>query len=327
MTGTRRLLWLQLGALIALTGLATALLAAAYDDTHRRPDAVRDRTAPAVLEVAAARSALMSAHVAARGHLASGLTDEAGTDETYRTQIAAAVQSVSQIGDRQVAGEDGRRALSTVNALLVVYQETIVLSVRHAERGALGRAWFHSADTILNRKQTGILARLDELQRDQLDELSEQTKFTGARRAGWESAVAALVLLAVALAAVQVVLYRRFPERLNPWLLAACLILLASVKPVTWAQGTQRLMEDARRELVEVVNRQSGVWADEGFQGKELDRMRNVTAGALKEVTQDMDATADRGTGVAAIVVGGVAVAALSLAGLQRHLRQYRFRW
>ncbi|GAA2454184.1 hypothetical protein [Streptomyces macrosporus] len=324
--GTRRLLRLQLGVLLALTAVASVALSAAYDDTHRRPGAVRDRIAPAVLEVAAARTALMSAHLAARDHLDSGLTDEAGTDETYRTQAAAATQSLSQIADEQVAGEAGERALSTVTALLVVYQDAIDLAVRHAEQGALGRAWFHSADTILNRRETGILARLDELQDDQLRKLSEQTVFTGPRRTAWESAAAALAVLAVALAVVQWQLNERFPQRLNPCLLAACLILLASVKPVTWAQGTQRLLEGAREELVEVVDRQSGVRVGEGFREEELDETRAATADALEEVTRAMDATADRGTGVAVIVAGGFAVAALSLAGLQRHLSQYRFR-
>ncbi|MFD1830757.1 hypothetical protein ACFSJS_13885 [Streptomyces desertarenae] len=323
--GTRRLLRLQLGVLLALTAVASVALSVAYDDTHRRPGAVRDRTAPAILKVAAARSALMSAHLAARDHMDSGLTDEAGTDETYRTQIAAAAQSLSQISDQQVAGEAGERTLSTVISLLDVYREAIVQAVRHAERGALGRAWFHSADTILNRGETGVLSRLDELQDDQLRELSGQTVFTGSRRAAWQVAVAALIALAVALVAVQWQLGGRFPQRLNPCLLAACPILLASVWPVTWAQGTQRLLEEARGELAGVVERQSGVRAGRGLPEGEPDAAGAVIAGAPEAVTRAMDATADRGTGVAVIVAGGLAVAALSLAGLQRHLSQYRF--
>ncbi|HZG06939.1 MAG TPA: hypothetical protein VE546_25805 [Streptomyces sp.] len=324
--GTRRLLVLQLGGLVALAALASAALFGAYHDTHRRPGDVRDRTAPAVLEVAAARSALMSAHLAARTHLSSSLTDETSTDETYRTQIGAATQSLSQIADRQVAGEAGKHTLSTVNALLVVYQEAIALAVRHAERSDLREAWFHSADTILNRGESGILSRLDELQDDQLDRLVEQTAFTGPRWTAWRLAAAALLVLAVALVVVQWQLNRRFPQRLNPCLLAACLILLAAVLPVGWAQETQRRLDAARAELTSAAERHRGVRADSVLEKKGLERMRVNTAETLDKVTRELDRTAARQDGIAVIPAGGAAVAVLSWIGLQRHLGQYRFR-
>ncbi|MFP8907180.1 hypothetical protein [Streptomyces atacamensis] len=326
MIGTRRLLVAQLVSLVVLALLAAAVLFAAYDDTHRRPAAVRDRTAPAVLEVAAARGALVDAHLAARDHLASELVDGTSTDETYRTYMAAATQSLSQIADRQVAGEEGKRELSTVIALLMVYQEAVARAIEHAEDEALSEAWSASADTIINRGGTGILSRLDGLQRDQLRRLREQTEFTDARRELWRAAVAAPLVPLLALAVAQWQLQRRFPQRLNPFLLLACAVLLASWLPVRWAQDTQNGLDEARRELVAVAGPQQGTKARGEAPRGEPEETRAAVTGARTGVEEVLDATSGSERRAVLIPLGGAAVALLSWAGLQRHLSQYRFR-
>ncbi|MEE1942847.1 hypothetical protein V1L54_26130 [Streptomyces sp. TRM 70361] len=329
--GTRRLLVRRLRELLVLAALATAALAWAYDDIHRHPEEVRDRTAPAVLEVAAARSALMSAHLAARRYLDSGLADGTGTDEEYRIQITAAVQNLSQIADRQVAGENGRRTLSTVNALLAVYQEAIGQAVEHADGlTALSGSWFLRAEDVLYRQETGILFRLQELQQAQRHRLAEQTVFTGGRWTPWALTGTALLVLAAALAVTQRQLHHRFPQRLNPWLLAVCALLLASALPAWWAWQTQIRLDEARRELTAVIAAQQRAVADDKA-GRELTARQMValvdrTAVARERVRRGMGATSG-GTGRAVLIpAGGAVAAALSWAGLQRHLVQYRFR-
>ncbi|MGY1453626.1 hypothetical protein [Streptomyces sp. SS8] len=326
MIGTRWLLVTQLVSLVVLALLAAAVLFAAYDDTHRRPAAVRDRTAPAVLEVAAARGALVNAHLAARDHLASELVDGTGTDETYRTYMAAATQSLSRIADRQVAQEEGKRELSTVIALLVVYQEAVGRAIEHSEDEALSRAWRASADTIINRGETGILARLDGLQRDQLRRLGEQTELTDARRELWWWVEKAPLVPLLALAVVQWQLQWRFPQRLNPFLLLACAVLLASWLPVRWAADTQKGLDEARRELVAVAEPQQGAKARGELPRGEPEETRAAITGARTRVEEVLDETSGSGRLAGLIPAGGAAVALLSWAGLQRHLSQYRFR-
>ncbi|MDT0341539.1 hypothetical protein [Streptomyces litchfieldiae] len=321
--GTRRLLRAQLTALLVLTALTATLLFDAYGDLHRRPAEVRDRIAPAVLEVAAARTALMTAHLAARETLEEGLSDVVGPGEEYRTQIASATQSLSQIADRQVGSEDAELGPATISALLVAYSEAVERAGSFAGTRVLREAWFRSADAILNRDNTGILHRLDALQQLQLAELTEETSFTGAHERLWWWAAAALLSLVALLAVVQGQLNRRFPQRLNPYLLGAALILLASWFAVPAARHTQDRLDAAHAELAGVIGDLHGTTTDDEL---ELDVLRTRTSEVAERVTDDMNETGTRAGAITAIPVGGGAVALLCWLGIGRHAVRYRHR-
>lgn len=336
--GTRRLLALQLYGLLLLTTLATALLYLAYDETQRRPAQVRDRAAPAIMDVAVARNALLRAHLTVERALESPVEKTVGTGEEYRTQIAAATRSLSRTADRQVAGENGEDSLETVNALLAAYTDAVDSAVA-ADREGLAPAYFGAAWMILERSGTGILPRLDQLQRLQSERLAERTSFDGPRRIVWGAAAAALLLLAAALAVVQWQLSRRFPQRLNIWLLAACAVVLACVVPVRAAVHSQRELDSARENLAAVLaieeKAHGSVRADKEHTHTtpeylaSIDLLTGWQQVALRSsdaVGRRMDGADARRDGRAAIPVGGVAAGALILTGLLRHSVQYRFR-
>ncbi|WP_207957856.1 hypothetical protein, partial [Streptomyces sp. YIM 98790] len=368
--GTRRLLAAQSVLLTLLTALATGLLYDAYREVHRRPPLVRDRTAPAVLEVAAVRAALVNAHLEAGRTLASGVSEVIGPGQEYRAQIASATQSLSRVAELQVAGADGEQWLSTINAQLLAYNERITEAADHS--GALSRAHFLSADSLLHRDATGILDRLEELQQRQQEVLVAETTFTGTRRELWQPAGVAVAALALALAVVQWQLARRFPQRFNPALLAASALLLAAWAAVPRADATRERLDDARAGLQSVIREQqllvagvaptgqslvfvpsgegppqqpqqgagraedgneAGAGAGAGA-GERIDeridegiaRVRTLMTEVTDDVDTAMDATDPGSRAVVAIPAGGGLVTVLVLAGLQRHLAQYRIR-
>ncbi|GAB2584686.1 hypothetical protein GCM10027168_16830 [Streptomyces capparidis] len=339
----------RLYLLVLLTLLTAALLSLAHDDTHRRPAMVREATGPAVREIAVARNALLGAHRAARDGISSPAVDVVGAGEEYRTQIAVATRSLSRTADRQVAGSSGERALATVNALLTSYDYAVDTAVRHATpepgregeaecgqgerrrpRCALAEAWFGSAEATLKRDGTGILSRLGDLQDDQLDELRRQTAFTDLRWAMWCVAGTALLLLTAALALTQWQLGRRFPQRLNPWLLLASALVLASAAPLTMTWQTQQDLEDARTRLEALVDRQPDVHVelsappDAATDGK-VKAWQADTERSARVVRGEMDAASGRRWLWLVAILPGGAVAALAVpAGLHRHRALYR---
>jgi hypothetical protein len=321
--GTRGLLRRRLAGLVALTVLASGLLYAAYADLHRRPAEVRDRIAPAVLEVAAARTALMTAHNAAESTLDSGLSEVVGPGEEYQTQIAAASQSLSHIAEDQVAGEKGELRPDTVDALLDAYSQDIGRAVEHNETEVLRETWFLSADAVLNRDASGLLDRLDGLQDSQADTLREETSFTGTRWVVWALAGAALLGLGLLLVLTQWQLSRRFPQRLNPYLLVATALLLASAVAVPLARDTQERLDDARGELDSLISAQRGTVADENLADSWLETIGRRTTSVAEGVQTGMDETESRAGLVNVIPATGLTVGALSWLGIWRHLARY----
>ncbi|SFD26543.1 hypothetical protein [Streptomyces aidingensis] len=341
--GTRRLLVIQSTVLMLLTAVATALLHDSYREVHSRPPEIRDRIAPAMLDVAGTRAALMNAHLGVRLSLDSEEGDVAGSGEEYWAQIAAATQNLSRVADLQLAGEEGEQQLSTVNAQLLAYIQAITQAVAH--KGPLGRAHYLSAHTLLYREGSGILHRLATLQEQQQEELEARTTFSGfagPQRDPWRSPpVAALVALAGCLLAVQWQLSRRFPQRLNPGLLVASALVAASWYALPTAEQTRDDLAGARALLLDVVSEQQKPVEDLDAAGRaaapmsdeqrtelfdRLDRVQKKMTTTREEVETTMHDTDTRSRAVAAIPAGGGVAAVLILAGLQRHLVQYRIR-
>ncbi|ONK11322.1 hypothetical protein [Streptomyces sp. MP131-18] len=325
MSGTRGLLWRRLAALLVLTATATALLFAAYADQQRRPGAVRDRIAPAILEVTAARTALMTGHLAADRELSRGISGVVGSGEEYRAQLAAATQSLAQSADP--AGLVGAGELrDTVNALLMAYDRAMGLAVAHEDNEPVRGAWFLSADALLNREDSGILARLQELQDRQLARLAQETELSTGRRAVWLLAAAAALALAALLAVTLRQLARRFPARLDPFLLAACLIVLAAWLPLLPARAAHDRLDAAADGLTGLVAMQRDATTDDRDSAEWTDWLAAVqtrTTAASDGVESGTDRPAPAAATLPAIAAGGAAVAALCTGGLFLRLRDY----
>ncbi|MFD5319880.1 hypothetical protein [Streptomyces sp. NPDC127098] len=325
MSDTRRALLHRLTLLIALT-LATVLaLFTAYAGVHRDAGAVRHGTAPAVLDITTAQDALRLANAAARDTLESGQGTLVGAGSGYRIQLAVANQSLASAAEGDVAGDAGLRVLQTVSGLIVAYSGWIERAATESEDADLRGAYLHYADTMLNREDSGILARLDRLQTEQRAELAAQTVFGWPELLAWGVALLNSALLLGFLVETQRFLRRRFRRRHNPWLLGATLVLV-----VAWALlalgtvQTQRAKDEARRDLAgAVATWQAVAGGPVTSEGEDVARSIRSTA---EEVETEM-----RDTGWRVGIVGWVpalapALATLIVCGMEPRVAEYRFR-
>ncbi|WP_053851500.1 hypothetical protein [Streptomyces sp. NRRL B-24085] len=128
----------RLVALPLLAVLAFGALGWAYADVRGDSAYIRERAAPALVDLADARASLLIAHGEAERNLAEGRAAElSGLSERYRTRIARATQSLNQVtrsGALTVAEEQEVRVVS---ALVVDYT------------GWIGRAQGHATDLVL----------------------------------------------------------------------------------------------------------------------------------------------------------------------------------
>lgn len=325
---TRRLIEWQCGALLAVAAVTLVALFAGYHGVHRNPGAVRDTTSPAIREVAATRTALQSAHRAARENLTSALADVRGKGEQYETQISAADQSLARVGELQVAGAAGRQILQPVPGLLKAYTESIDKAARAEGDKLLRDAYLTSARSILYRDETGILDRLDKLQDKQRLVLGRETSFGTLLWTAWSTAWTGLVTLVVLLVVAQLTLRRRFRRRLNPFLAAATVIIFAALWPTMWAAQTQSRLNSARSDLSALIASQKAisVRADKGEEPSEqtLTTMRHNITLTADEVRKGMDATEGRAAAIDWIPGGGLSVGVLILIGIIPRIVEYR---
>ncbi|GAA3785825.1 hypothetical protein ACFS5L_17935 [Streptomyces phyllanthi] len=131
--------------LIALPLLAVVAFGAfgwAYAGVRGDSTAVRDRLAPALVDLADARASLLIAQGEAEADLDEGRAAElSGLSERYRTRVARATQSLNQVmrsGALTVAEE---QELRVVSALVVDYT------------GWVGRAQGHATDPVLRKAE------------------------------------------------------------------------------------------------------------------------------------------------------------------------------
>ncbi|MFJ4935792.1 hypothetical protein ACIP8U_18185, partial [Streptomyces pseudovenezuelae] len=128
-----RLVALPLLAVVAFGALGWAYAGVRGDSAY-----IRERAAPALVDLADARASLLIAQGEAERNLAEGRAAElSGLSERYRTRIARATQSLNQVtrsGALTVAEE---QELRVVSALVVDYT------------GWIGRAQGHATDPVL----------------------------------------------------------------------------------------------------------------------------------------------------------------------------------
>lgn len=231
---------LRLGAaLVVLTLLTGWFTWSAFDRVHDNAVVAHERTVPAILEVTAARNALIAADRAAVRSFHTGEARLAGPGEEYRSQIATARQYLTQAAEDITSADDSQR-LRVVQGLLASYTGSIeqAAAIYRQDRDApLWQADLWNATQLLH--EVGVLAELDtragdnpdeperlgHAQRQALDGLlgsSEQTW----RTVCWTGS--ATVLFAV-LVMTQMYLRRRFRRRVNPGFLAALTFLLILV--------------------------------------------------------------------------------------------------
>ena len=237
-----RLVALPLLAVVAFGALGWAYAGARDDSAY-----LRDRAAPALVDLADARASLLIAQGEAERNLDEGRAAElSGLSDRYRTRIARATQSLNQVtrsGALTVAEE---QELRVVSALVVDYTSRI------------GRAQGHAGDPVLRDAELSyarsmLCSRATDATRtnpypacpaatgstatsivDRVTGLEGRLRARLADRAAWGAdgitavvvAALALALLAAGLGRTLAFLRRRFRIRLSIPLAAAALPLL-----------------------------------------------------------------------------------------------------
>ncbi|MFJ6215891.1 hypothetical protein ACIQGZ_21530 [Streptomyces sp. NPDC092296] len=320
-SSTRRSLVRRLAALLALTCAGVLALLTAYAGVHSPSGALRTATAPAMLDVAAAQTALELADSAADSSLTSDRAGLAGTGEEYRTQISAANQSLARAAESHVAGDSGRQTLQTVAGLVTAYTGWIEQADRWQDQPVLRDAYLAYAGSML-RDDGGVLARLTALQAEQRQVLRRQVSFGAWQWLCWSVALALLLALAWLLVDTQRYLRRRFRRRFNPWLAGACVLLLALLPLAVFSAQTHGGMERCEQHLTAVVDQQQRPGTGHTAAVRAGQKIRDTA----EKVGEDMSGTRWRGALIGWIPVAGLLIGALAVRGLQPRIAEYRFR-
>ncbi|WP_370945409.1 hypothetical protein AB5J62_40920 [Amycolatopsis sp. cg5] len=245
---TRRTLILLGAGLLVLAVITFAGSLAAFLGTKSAVAEVRSKSAPAVLEVLAARSALVQADTAAMTSFQTGGAELIGPGELYQSQLALAGQSLAQVAEHNVAGAQGSRTLQLVEGLVSVYSGSIARAAV-AFRSSLGATDLWEGSRLMHSPGSGILAQLDTLVAVQRAALAQQDS------TGWLDGLSPLwwlvpaAMLFVLILCTQWYLARRFRRRINFSLLAATLLLVLACVGMSQTFGAQRQVDAAVAEL------------------------------------------------------------------------------
>jgi hypothetical protein len=272
--GTRNRVFLH-DRLVALPLLAVVGFGAfgwAYADVRGDSAYVRDRLAPALVNLADARASLFIAQGEAQENLADGRAAElSGLSERYRTRVARATQSLNQVtrsGALTVAEE---QELRVVSALVVDYTGWIGRAHRDVTDPVLRKAELSYARDMLCSTRLAVADSADRYPAcppatgsgataivDRVAGLERQLRERLEDRAGWGGGVIAaavvcglaLVLFAAGLWRTVAFLRRRFRIRISVPLAAAALPLLAV--PLLTADAL--LAQHAQEETLSVAD-------------------------------------------------------------------------
>ncbi|MEU0536039.1 hypothetical protein [Amycolatopsis tolypomycina] len=262
-TTRQTLWWLRLG-LVAGSVLVLGTALATFLGVRSSIAEVRERTAPAVLEVSLAKEALVHAHDAAVRAFDHGQAKLTGPSEQYEDGIALASQQLAQVAEHNAAGAQGSRTLQLIEGLLPAYNSFIGQADAHFRQdtgGPLGASYLLSASDLLTAPENGILARLDTLEAAQRAALDVQLG------ADWlDPAITVLWALPLAvllgtLAWTQRFLARRFRRTVNAALLAATAACVLLGTGTALLLGVQADARDSAAALERTVDTRSAATA------------------------------------------------------------------
>jgi hypothetical protein len=245
-------------ALLGTTLLALVSSWYAFDNVQDTIDTVRDRTAPALLEAAAARSALAEADSLAINSFSTGEAQLVGPGDRYQNRIAVASQSIAQVAEDNTLGEAGSKQLRVVAGLVVAYTGWIEQADAHYRQGggttelAAVDLWY--ASRLLHEPKTGVLAQFEQLVQAQQDALRGQ--LDDSSTTFWRAVLVAvpIVALLVLLVVAQHFLRRRFRRAWNLPLLFATVVLAGCGVITVLGVVAQQRVEAAADELRQVTS-------------------------------------------------------------------------
>ncbi|ONI85146.1 hypothetical protein ALI22I_30115 [Saccharothrix sp. ALI-22-I] len=256
---TRLTLWSLNASLLVTTALVAAVSWYAFDDVHDTIDTVDTRTSRALLEASAAKSALVEADLLAITSFRTGEALLSGPGDRYGNRIATASQSLAQVAEDNVAGEDGSKQIQVVEGLLASYTDWIgQANAHHRQNSGLATIDLWYASRLLHTQDSGVLAQLENLVKVQQDAMDVQ--LAGSSTSPGRIALLTVpvgVLLAL-LVGAQVFHAKRFRRVLNVPLVLATLVLAGVCAVVGYGLVAQHRVEVAADDLRALV----GTWQE-----------------------------------------------------------------
>lgn len=242
---TRSTLLRLLGVLLGLAATASLVSAVTFTSVHGAAQTIDDRTAPAIMELTIARTALVKADAAAIGSVRSSAAQLVGPGEEFQNQIAIAGQALTKIAETNMLGEEGSRSLQFVEGLLVTYtgliSEATAPSGEQMRTDSVAALW--SASRLLHKadKDSGILAKLDEMTADHQRLLNDEHSTNAMTLSGTVALFTPIAALLAMTIVVQVFWRRRFRRKYNLWLVGATALglALAVVSALVFVSGSR----------------------------------------------------------------------------------------
>jgi hypothetical protein len=344
----------------ALLGCAVLTLVTSYLAVTGVVDTaalVQARTSQAILAVAAARDALVSADAAAVSSFASGEAKLAGPGQDYENEMAAASQSLAQVAEFNQADEASGGTPQVVAGLVTAYASAMGQADAHFRQpgsAVVGLADLWYASRLLHAPE-GVLAQLADLQVQERAALDRQLAGDGMSAGLLPLWLIPPVLMLVLLVLTQLYLRGRFRRRLNPLLLGASVLTAGVVVALSATLGLAGGLDDVRARVDDALAvRQTEVAAtDAGGQsglanlvrqqcpagcGSTVDdfeaAIRPVSAApdttdrvtaAVRAVTAQAASAAESGGLPVLVPVGVVLAAGLVVWGLYRRIDEYRY--
>ncbi|MFI6695448.1 hypothetical protein ACIBLA_27615 [Streptomyces sp. NPDC050433] len=256
---------------LALTVLALA--GTAYLDLHDRTQQLRERYAPAMVELAQARTSLALAHTEAELRLGDNgkdpllQTDLVGLGERYPSLLTEAAQSLNNAAQTEALRTAQEQEVRVVSGLVVAYDDWIGWADSHQESPPLRAAGLNYASSLLGDAGKGadpttVLRRISTLE--------EELKADASELSGWSAlsvvtaSGALLALLVIVFAVVGTLDFIQAQLRVRSLALAlyALPVLLVLGVLVLGAFDQQRAQREVRQAGVKLASVPATVHAD-----------------------------------------------------------------
>lgn len=297
----------------ALAVVSLALSAAAYGDVHDRTERLRDRCAPALVDLAHARISLELAQKQAKLRLFTAA--QAGSvevGETYRSLLTEAAQSLNRVAQSRALHKAQEQELRVVSGLVVAYGDKIAWADRNRKNKALREAGVTYADDMLRGKHRtvaqatpqepiSILDRIAELEHQLRQENHDLAAWSPLTLAAAAAAALAAALFAFVLVGTSVFLRERLRLISVQLAVAAVPVLLT---PVLLALGgaEEHAAQERVRTTVGALEQQGA----EGMAPRKIESTAREAAAVMRE------AHPDRWSLTAGVVVPAAGVGALA---------------
>ncbi|MFD5895515.1 hypothetical protein [Streptomyces sp. NPDC060366] len=203
---TAQFLFSRMLLLPALALTVLALAGTAYLDLNGRTEQLRERYAPAMVELAHARTSLELAHREAKLRLRGDggrpliQTDLVGLGEKYPSLLTEAAQSLNNAAQTKALRAEQEQEVRVVSGLVVAYDDWIGWADSHHDSEVLRTAGLDYAASLLGAPKssddTAVLNRIKALEGELRADAAELSGWTGLSTVtAWAALLAVLVFV------------------------------------------------------------------------------------------------------------------------------------